>query len=565
MRLNLTKFTLLGCACAVSAFAQLTVDQRIADFQQLVGLYVKNYGPYEWKRDALKFDLFKTAPWIDRIKAAKDDLDFYEVMVDYVANLNDAHDNYNLPSSFVASLGFSVDIYDGKVLVDSINRTRLPAASFPFQIGDELISADGKSAEQLLQDFSKYSIFANPRSTRRQAAARITTRPQSRMPHAVDLGDNATVVIGRQSGSTETYTIPWLKTGLPLRVIGPVPLPQGASAQADIVNPIGNEADYMAPLRRLQNCMVTEPYGILNFGGRSPIFNPPPGFQMRLGRVPSDVFFSGTFKAGGYNIGFIRIPDYAPNDSNAALNQFFGEIAYFQANTDGLIVDEMRNPGGSVLYVNQIAQFLIPFTFRSIAFEVRATPDWIVSISSSLVQAKAQGAPQWILDELQVIFDQLKQANSENRGRTGPLPLSYSRIDIDPFTDNLGSPIAYTKPLMVLVDELSASGGDAFPATIQDNQRGPLFGMRTMGAGGNVVSTTIGAYSEGVTSLTESLMNRKNPIVTAEYPTAPYVENIGVRPEIVNDYMTKDNLLTGGRPFVDAFTAAMVDWIKKNQ
>src|SRR5260221_6493759 len=104
MRLTLAKFTLLGCTCAVSLFAQLTVDQRIADFQQLVGLYVKNYGPYEWKRDALKFDLFKTAPWIDRIKAAKDDLDFYEVMVDYVASLNDAHDTYTLSSTFVASL-----------------------------------------------------------------------------------------------------------------------------------------------------------------------------------------------------------------------------------------------------------------------------------------------------------------------------------------------------------------------------------------------------------------------------------------------------------------------------
>ncbi len=565
MRLMLTRFTLIGCAFAASAFAQLTVDQKIADFQQLVGLYDKNYGPYEWKRDALKFDLLKTAPWIERLKATKDDLDFYEVMVDYVASLNDAHDTYNLPSTFRASLGFSTDVYDGIVLVDSITRTRLPAANFPFQIGDELVSVDGRTAAQLLEDFRKYSILANPRSTRREAAALITVRPQSLMPHAVDLGDNATVVIRRQSGSMETYTIPWLKTGLPLRVIGPVPTPKVAPLQAEIENPIGNEADYTAPLRRLQNCMIPGPYAILNFGGRSPIFNPPSGFQIRLGRVASDVFFSGTFKAGAYNIGFIRIPDYAPADSNAALNQFFAEIAYFQANTDGLIVDEMRNPGGSVLYVNQIAQLLIPYNFRSIAFEVRATPDWVASISSSLTQAKAQGAPQWILDEFQIILDEIKLANSENRGRTGPLPLSYSRIDIDPFTDGQGNPIAYTKPLMVLVDELSASGGDAFAATIQDNKRGPLFGMRTMGAGGNVVGTTIGTYSEGTTTYTESLMNRKNPIVTTDYPTAPYVENIGVRPEIVNDYMTKDNLLTGGRPFVDAFTAAMVDWIKKNQ
>jgi hypothetical protein len=53
-------------------------------------------------------------------------------------------------------------------------------------------------------------------------------------------------------------------------------------------------------------------------------------------------------------------------------------------------------------------------------------------------------------------------------------------------------------------------------------------------------------------------MNRKNPIVTAEYPTAPYVENIGVRPEITVDYMTIDNFSRGGKPFVDAFVAAIV-------
>ena len=92
MRLNLTKFTLLGCACAVSAFAQLTVDQRIADFQQLVGLYVKNYGPYEWKRDIIGFDLLNVKPWLDQVKQSKTDIEFYDVCVRYVAALQDSHD-----------------------------------------------------------------------------------------------------------------------------------------------------------------------------------------------------------------------------------------------------------------------------------------------------------------------------------------------------------------------------------------------------------------------------------------------------------------------------------------
>jgi len=34
-----------------------------------------------------------------------------------------------------------VDIYDGNVLIDAINRTRLPQANFPFNPGDELTRA----------------------------------------------------------------------------------------------------------------------------------------------------------------------------------------------------------------------------------------------------------------------------------------------------------------------------------------------------------------------------------------------------------------------------------------
>ncbi len=552
---------------ATPGLAQLTMEQKTSDFKQLVGLFDKNYGPYEWKRESQGFDLLNTKPWLERLAATTNDLDFYEVMVDYVAHLNDAHDNFNLPSTFFASLGFSVDIYDGKVLVDSITRSRLPLTDFPFQIGDEVVSVDGKSAETLIQDFSKYSVFANTRSTRRNAAGRIASRPQSRMPHAVDIGDSASVVIQGQDGSQKTYTIPWLKTGLPMRIVGPVPNPKAVPQPSTEtpVNVLSGDVDYMAPLRRLQNCRIADPQTVLNFGGRGPIFNLPTGFKLRLGSRLTDFFVSGTFQAGGYNIGFIRISDYSPSDSITALNQFAAEMQYFQTNTDGLIVDEMRNPGGSVLYVNQIAQLLIPHRFRSIAFEIRATPDWVASISSSLTSAKAQGAPQYIIDQLQVILDALSTANKENRGRTGPLPLSYTGIDIDPFTDQNGNVLAYSKPLMVLVDEFSASGGDAFPATIQDDQRGILFGMRTMGAGGNVVQFQVGSFVESATTMTESLMNRKNPIVTSDYPTAPYVENIGVRPEIVVDYMTKDNLLNGGRPFVDAFTSAMVDWISKNK
>src|SRR5438876_8369397 len=164
---------------AANAFGQLTEDQKISDFQNVAGIYYKNYGPYEWKRDALGLDLANTGPWLDKIRATKNDLDFYEVMVSYVASLNDAHDLYAVPSNFSARLNFGVDIYDGKLLVDTINRTRLPSATFPFQTGYELVSIDGVDAQTSLDGLLQYEIAANPRSTRRLAAQLLTTRSQS--------------------------------------------------------------------------------------------------------------------------------------------------------------------------------------------------------------------------------------------------------------------------------------------------------------------------------------------------------------------------------------------------
>ena len=70
------------------------------------------------------------------------------------------------------------------------------------------------------------------------------------------------------------------------------------------------------------------------------------------------------------------------------------------------------------------------------------------------------------------------------------------------------SPIAYTKPLMVMVDEFSASGADMFPAIIQDNHRGSIFGTRTMGAGGSVVGFNATAYTESFFRITVSMMSR---------------------------------------------------------
>jgi hypothetical protein len=547
-------------------FAQLTTDQKLADFQYLAGLYAKRYGPYEWKRDVLNFDLLNISPWLPRVTASKTDLEFYDLMSEYVSGLNDAHSVYILPTNYLSNLNFYVDIYDGKVLVDYINRTRLPAAEFGFVTGYELVSIDGIAAQSLIDQYVRYGIAANIRTSRRFAAQLITSRPQQLIPSAPDVPDISIVVFRRPDGGLETYHVPWARSGLPLTSVGKYVTPKAARQTAAApAEGSPEEADYTRVLQRLQRCRLPD-RSVLNFGFVQPVFVNAllPGFTIRLGLSSLDPFFSGTFQSGGYRIGYLRIPDYDPADPASALSALAKETAYFQANTDGLIVDEMRNPGGSVDYANAVVSYLMPTPWTAIGFEVRATSEWVLSISSSLESAKAQGAPAEIIALLQQLKDTIQSANRQMRGRTPSIPLDDLTLDRYPALDSKGALAAYTKPILMLVDEMSASAADYVAATFQDNTRGPLFGWRTMGAGGNVEEWEGGSYSLGLAYVTESLMYRNKDVTTPDYPVTRYIENVGVRPDIESDYMTADNLRTGGTAFVDAFSRAIVDLIKNS-
>jgi hypothetical protein len=545
----------------------MTLNQKLLDFQLLTGLYDKQYGLYEWKRDAIHFDLLQTAPWLDRVRQSATDLDFYEICVDYVASLQDAHDSFTFPSGFSASLGFSGDLYDGALLIDSINRTLLPAAKYPFQIGDELISVDGAAVEALIQKFLKYAVAANSRSARRSAAGRITTRSQALMPHAHEIGDSAEVVVRRQNGNMEAYTIPWSKSGVPVLEVGPVPAVSNAVRRktADSMPAADAVPDYLRPLLELQNDSVSaDNYtNVLNIGAFNPIFALPAGFVQRLGRSVLDNFYSGTFKSSGKTIGFIRIPSFSPRTS-AAQQQLSDEMLYFQAHTDGLIVDDMRNPGGVISWQNTVCQYLIPYPFRVTGWAMRATAARVQSFAANLNFAKLTGAPQNVIDAYQNLLNVIEAAYVGNRGMTGPVPLDGPSLDRQPATDASGAILAYTKPLIVLVDEFSISGGDQFPSVIQDAGRGPIVGIRTMGAGGTNGSFPATVYSEGTAGVTFGIAVRAKPIVTTDFGVTQYTENVGVRPDIEIDYMTKDNLLNRGAPFFSAVTAVMVNWINTN-
>ncbi len=581
MRLYLKLATAVLIVSMTPAAAQLSPQQKVMDFQSLASVYAKRYAPADWKKQLNGADVFNLAPWMPRVRASKDDLEYFEIASEYVAQFDDLHSSFRTPSNFVASTGLVVDIYDGKVLIESINRQLLPASTYPFAVGDELLSVDGKSAETLIQEFSKLLRRGNPSTTRRSAADLLTFRPQSAIPRAVELGDSAVMVIRGDGGAEQTYTIPWVKTGLPLTRVGPVPdlrFPAEARTAAS--------DDYMEPYRELTRFSVDagdpllrgETYSeetgrmeprryLLGWGARNPTFTFPAGFQQRLGRNQSDFHYSGIYESEGKRIGYLRFPNFSPPNYVVALNELATEIAFLKQNTDGLVVDVMRNTGGGC-YMLDAAAFLIPRPFWFFGEEIRVTLDRMNSMEVALRLAQLRNADQWIIDYYTVVLEEMKRAYAANRGLTDSLPacsgltqpFGVATFDNMPATDRNGV-AAYDKPLIVLIDEFSTSAGDIFPAMLQDNGRGPLVGTRTNGAGGSISLWPAGMFSEAFTSNTNSLVLRRQPVSVPGYPQASYIENVGVHADIHLDYMTRDNLMQRGAPFVEAFTRILVERI----
>ncbi len=125
---------LLLMSFAQSAFAALSVEQRLSDYSQLVNVLQRNYAPLRWKETSINLDFPRTVSvFREKVVSAKSDAEFYRVLAQFLSTLKDTHVGASIPSSYRAQLGFMVDLVQGKVLIESVDRLKLPEVLFPFQ------------------------------------------------------------------------------------------------------------------------------------------------------------------------------------------------------------------------------------------------------------------------------------------------------------------------------------------------------------------------------------------------------------------------------------------------
>jgi hypothetical protein len=111
----------------------------------------------------------------------------------------------------------------------------------------------------------------------------------------------------------------------------------------------------------------------------------------------------------------------------------------------------------------------------------------------------------------------------------------------------------YDKPILVLTNGLCFSGGDFFPAILQDNRRATILGTRTAGAGGYVLSVSYPNLM-GVRSfhLTGSLAERSD---------SSFLENLGVKPDI-ECALTERDFQDNYQPYVTKILQTLCTMVK---
>ncbi|MDX2178086.1 MAG: S41 family peptidase [Bryobacteraceae bacterium] len=577
--MRICRVVLLTVSALIPASAALTVEQRLHDFQQLAALYNKYYAPANWKIEALGVNLFDLRPWYERVRAAKNDLEYLDLCVKYVASLQDGHSSFRMGSSYQIFLLVDLDLYDGKFLFENVDRRVYPVAQYPFTVGDELVSVNGKPAMEVARELIRNANYANDRASLRLAANYLLFRPQTVFPLAALEADTVTIEVRRnETGAVETYTIPWTRFGEPVLGFPSLPNLNVSSEQpvraADREEAALDSSPAIVERRRFADGQLEET-AFLGQGARTPYYAPPAGFVRRRG-VGSDITYSGTYTANGLRIGLIRIPNWSQGNAaakNALFREIEAEVAFMQANTDGLIVDVSRNNGGSCS-----GDTLSRFTRERIkVYQTLLLPtSSLIRTYESLLNAARQSSEPWVVEMYQYMLGAIRDAAaSGTRSLTGPLPSCesfeltsgavFARVDeYPPYRDSTGQLAGYSKPMIVLVDDLSFSQAEHFPAMFQDAKRGLVVGIRTAGLGGTVITAAAPAYGEGTIRYTSALTVRNSVVSFPGLPSAPYIENFGVIPDVQLDSMTRENLLTGFRPFVEGFTQIMVDHIRRS-
>lgn len=556
MTLLFTALAILVTATdAQAATLQDDVDTMLGTMKTVYSAY---YAPADWKKTYAGYDLEKA--YNDALLQASSKTNKLTlqqsrvIFKDFIYAMKDYHTSITFTSTETASLPLTVRGAEGRLFIVGIDRSKLSETAFPFDLGDELLTIDGKPANQIVDELQNYFAVNAPATDRATAEIRLFRRSASKGFTQIPQGP---VTLGlRRAGETNVSTVQLIWDYTP-EMIAPRTDFFGArlasGTRRSIFNPM---MDVSSDLTGEPN-LADDPYSL---GSHTSFM---PNLGARIWESPKDSEFDSYIYMNEDRklIGYIRIPSYVPGNTMQALAEFKATVAKMQGMTDSLVIDQVNNPGGSVFYLYSLVSML--------SDKPMVTPRHKMAIAQTDVQEALS-----TLNELKSIRteDDIAKLGDAAQGLGGGYPVtlefvqfmrSYAQFIVSEWTagrkltnpywiggvDHINpNPVHYTKPILILVNELDFSGGDFFPSIMQDNKRVTIMGTRTAGAGGYVNDVAV-PNNVGVASfrVTQSIAERVN---------GNPIENLGCQPDIPYA-MTAADYQTNYAPYVSAVKAAI--------
>lgn len=560
------------CMTSLSCFAEETTQQQkqkkammIADLDFIKNTFLTYYAPSEWKKQHFGWDLekeiFKVKKEIEENPAISVK-EYQRKVLDFLRSTRDYHVKAIYHSTEEATLPFTVKSAEGKYFITSIDRSRLSSRVYKFSVGDELLTFDDKPISEAIAHLKETEIEkSNPATDQSRTEMFLTNRFGA---FGMNVPRNPVKIsLKSPSGTVSSYQLAWHYT--PEKIQSNI-IASMHNAENDETLPLGKRSYF----KKLMMTPIFEVLAKKNFMGseRDPntlgsreSFIPDLGGK-KIWESDEECEFHAYIFLNDDNklIGYLRIPHYL-FFSDEDVEDLAATIDHLEEITDALVLDQVNNPGGLVLFAYSLASMLTseplhtPSYREAITQEDAAIANLLIPIleeiendeeAQELFGETLLGYPvdfQFVtlfLKYFRFINDEWKAGHY----LTDPTYLlGMDQINPHPTTQ-------YTKPILCLVNELDFSCADLLPSLLQDGKRATLFGSRTAGAGGTVTSFSYpNRFGMALMTITYSIAERKN---------GDKIENLGISPDI--EYtLTADDLQNGYSSYVDAVLNAVDD------
>jgi hypothetical protein len=524
MTLAMTAVCLFGTMAHASTEPTVLQVKMLRYLDALETAFQVRYAPTEWKKKYLQWDLAteiqkaKKAVQSDRNLNVKA---FHKIVKRFSTSMKDYHVGVLFHSTESATLPFQAIFLNKRYYLSYIDRSKLGAEVFPFNVGDEIVQFGDQPVAEAVAAIQREQGDINPDTDEDIAAFRLTGRGGM---IAMNVPQGPIRIGIRPQGSDKVMYRQLIWDYTPEEI--------DKSRSLTTQAPLAQILDRMMVSPAALSLTEMAPNNPFSLGGRT-------SYVPTLGKKIWETPATNPFQAYVYQaadkrlIGYLRIPWYMAGDAEAAA---FGEIVQkFQSSVDGLVLDEINNPGGSVLYLYALASMLtdqdlftprhrMAITQEDISQAVKTLPIFEAikndADAKKLIGETLAGYPvtyqttRFFLEYFRFVIREGKAG----RFVTDP----YFLMGVDRI--NPHPTVQFTKPILLLTNHLDFSGGDFFPAILQDNKRVTILGTRTAGAGGYVSAFPIeNQLGIATCSITGSLAERidLNPI-----------ENLGIKPDI---------------------------------